>query len=185
MKMTQLISILAAAGLVAGCSSTRNQTQNDQSTNPSNNGTPSTSMNTQGNINEPSGSQANAADTNQIQTSPEFDHAQSMRGSEVTFDQLPQAAQNAVRQQIGNQDIDKIKQETKQGQVAYKVELQKNDWYTMRPTLTVAADGSILGESHLKGITEAAGAQTPQSQSTSSMGSEANPNGTSTNSYSK
>ena len=67
----------------------------------------------------------------------------------VTIDQLPQAAQVTIRNQIGDDQIVKIKQETRDGQTAYRVELQRKDWHSERPTLVVAADGSILKERHM------------------------------------
>ena len=174
MKTIQLISMVAAAGLIAGCSSTGSQSGNYTTTpNPPNGPSVDMSRNTDGtagnsayNFNQgsynPPGAPGNEGKSDEAKT-------------DVTIDQLPQAAQQSIRNQVGDQQIAKIKQETKDGQTAYRVELQRKDWYSMRPSLLVAADGAILKESHLQKINEAAGSQTPQSSS--SMGSQANPSG--------
>jgi hypothetical protein len=95
----------------------------------------------------------------------------------LALEQLPAAAQTTIRNQVGDQQIVSIRPETKDGETAYKVELQKKSWHAMKPSLIVAADGSLLKESHMPGpaINEAAGAQAPRG--TESMGSQANPSG--------
>jgi len=67
--------------------------------------------------------------------------------SAMTINQLPPAAQTSVRNEIGSQPISCIKQETKDGQTAYKVELERQGMSPMRESVTVAADGSIIKES--------------------------------------
>lgn len=113
MKKIQILSVLAAAGLVAGCSSMGNKE------------TSTTAM---------------------------------------TLDQLPQAAQTTVRNEVGDTQIYSIKQESKDGQTAYKVEVDRRGFYPMRPSLIVAQDGSILKESRdlanrHSTVNEAAGAE--------------------------
>ena len=82
----------------------------------------------------------------------------------MTLDQLPPAAQQTVRNEVGDTQIYSIKQCDKDGQTAYKVEVQRNGFSLMKPTLVVAQDGSIIKESRdladrRAKVNEAAGAQ--------------------------
>ncbi|HWD18750.1 MAG TPA: hypothetical protein VHB20_05680 [Verrucomicrobiae bacterium] len=189
MKTIQFIAVAAAAGLMAGCS-----TNDHRSVSSNDHATPGTSMNAAGGAtSEPVGqtdmagspgasvnnpNQASYSSYNSSSTMPDTAAALSSERSQLSFDQLPASVQSTIRNQIGDQQITKIKQETKDGQTAYKIEFQRKDWYSMRPTITVAADGSILKESHLKKNYEAAGAQAPENQSgANSIGSQANPSG--------
>jgi hypothetical protein len=86
----------------------------------------------------------------------------------VAFEQLPQPAQQAVRNEVGSRRINRIDQDIKNGQVAYRVEVQKGAGWTSwsNPTLWVTPSGSILKEStslssRNQQVTEPAGAQTP------------------------
>jgi hypothetical protein len=139
MKKIQLLSLAAAAGLLAGCATSHEG---------ENNGT-----------------------------------------SAMTINQLPPAAQTTVRNEIGDQQIFSIKEENKEGQTAYKVEVDHRSADMMRDSLVVAADGSILKESrHLASLhnkmSEPAGSQnnadqtTPTSSPSSTQApTEANPSG--------
>jgi len=82
--------------------------------------------------------------------------------SSLTFRDLPQAVQSAVRGQIGDQQIRAIKTETNEGETEYKIQLERRSGSLFRPMLLVAANGLILKESHMgKTIHEAAGAEAP------------------------
>ena len=75
--------------------------------------------------------------------------------SEMDFSQLPQPVQAAIRQEAQNVPIDKIIRETKRGDTVYKVELKRGDGRVFHGSIVIAADGTVLKESHLG---EAAGA---------------------------
>ncbi|HZM03212.1 MAG TPA: hypothetical protein VFC44_09325 [Candidatus Saccharimonadales bacterium] len=128
MKNIQILSLAAAAGLLAGCASYQ-------------------------------------------------DHSES---SAMTINQLPPAAQTTVRNEIGSQPISCIKQETKDGQTAYKVELQRQGMSPMHESLVVAADGSILKESRKLAssraqMNEPAGAETDEIRTPSASSPAASP----------
>ena len=142
-KTIQILSLAASAALIAGCSSN----EYTQTPTPPNGTSVDMSRNSDGTAGN------TAYNFNQGSYTPKQD---------VTLDQLPQAAQITVRNQIGDDQIVKIKEVTRDGQTAYRVELQRKDWHSERPALVVAADGSILKESHLKTIDEPAGAQAPE-----------------------
>lgn len=172
-KTILLVSLATAAGVIVGCSSSSRESSSYDNSNPA----PGTSYNSNptsagsssdtaayNNGNAAGANQTAANDTTPSSATPEKSGFLGMGGKDVTIDQLPQAAQTTIRNQIGDQQIAKIREETKDGQTAYKVELQKKNWHSMRPDLIVAADGSILKESHMEKVNEAAGAQTPQGQ---------------------
>jgi hypothetical protein len=157
MKTVGIISMAAAAGLIVGCASNQYTT----TPTPPNGTSVDMSRNTDGTAGN------SAYNFNQGTYSPPGSPGNEVK-SELSLDQLPQAAQTTIRNQIGNESIAKIKQETKDGQTAYRVELQRQDWYGARPSLLVAEDGAILKESHMQKINEAAGAEAPQSSSSAS-----------------
>lgn len=107
----------------------------------------------------------------------------------LTLDQLPRAAQSSIRNEIGSKQISSITEESKNGETAYKVEVQRPDFYSMRPSLIVGSDGAVLKESRSlssRHVNEAAGAENseanakwPSSSPDSTQApSEANPSGT-------
>lgn len=192
-KIIQLVSLAAAAGVIVGCSSENGRSSSYNGNNPSaasdtstasasgqnmnyaNGGTiTSSSGNTMATGNEGTGYQLNnpadqaAANVNHAEAEGHFSH------TKLTIDQLPQAAQTTIRGQIGDQQVTSITEETKDGQTCYKVELPRKSWFSLRPQLTVGADGSLVAESHMKNIYEAAGAD---NSGTNSVGSQANPSG--------
>jgi len=120
MKIVTLISLAAAAGMVAGCSSDEYANSNTAGPYGYNYG----------------------GDTKYV----------------LTLDQLPQPAQIAILAQINGQPIARIRQEIREGKTVYRVDLQRADWATGRPSLVVAADGALLSESGMP-IYEAAGAE--------------------------
>ena len=160
MKNTiQILSLAAAAALIAGCSSPSNQYP--QTPVPPNGTSVDMSRNTDGTAGN------SAYNFNQGSYTPK---------QEVTLDQLPQPSQTTIRNQIGNVQIENIKQETKDGEVVYRVELQRKNWHSGRPNLVVAADGSLLKESHMKTINESAGAEAAPTPESSALGSTPNNN---------
>jgi len=173
-KTILMVSLATAAGVIVGCSSSSRESSSYNNSNPA----PGTSYNSSGAAgttsdtaynNANSANQASAANQTTSASSDTSGSSHSgflgMGGNDVTIDQLPQAAQTTIRNQIGDQQIAKIREETKDGQTAYKVELQKKNWHSARPDLIVSADGSIIKESHMEKVNEAAGAQSPQNQS--------------------
>src|SRR5580698_8296715 len=97
MKNTiQILSLTAAAALIAGCSSTSNQYS--QSPTPPNGTSVDMSRNSDGTA-------GNSAYN--------FNQGTYSQKTEVTIDQLPQPAQTTIRNQIGSDQIAKIKQESK------------------------------------------------------------------------
>jgi hypothetical protein len=109
--------------------------------------------------------------------------------SAMTINQLPPSAQTTVRNEVGDEQISSIKEENKEGQTAYRIELDHRNVDMMRDYIVVAADGSILKESrHLASthnkMTEPAGSQNNADQTTPTASpnstqapAEANPNG--------
>jgi len=89
----------------------------------------------------------------------------------LTLDQLPQPAQIAILQTIAGEPIERIKQENRDGQTVYRVEMQRTDWHSPHPTLLVAADGTFIRESHLP-IYEAAGADNSNQARLGALGCE-------------
>jgi hypothetical protein len=149
-KTIQVLSLAASAALIVGCSSN----EYTQTPTPPNGTSVDMSRNSDGTAGN---------------TAYNFNQGSYTPKPEVTLDQLPQAAQITIRNQIGDDQIVKIKEVSKDGQTAYRVELQRKDWHSERPTLVVAADGSILKESHMRTINEAAGAQAPESSALDSI----------------
>ena len=183
-KTMQLVSLAAAASVFVGCSSNRGESSaNNNPSSPA----AGTSYNTSGGNTSDTATTASGAQNENTASSSGSSGFLGIGGKDVTIDQLPTAAQQTIRNTIGDQQIAKIRQETKDGQTAYKVELQKKGFFAMRPDLIVAADGSIIKESHMEKVNEAAGAQNPQSQqgqpNSQLNQSEAQPN-SSTNSVS-
>jgi hypothetical protein len=181
-KTILLVSLATAAGVMVGCS-TSSKESSDSNSNPApgtsyNSNPTSGGANSDTTYNGASGSQAGASQSASDQTASSQTASSSsssgssgflgMGGKDVTFDQLPQAAQTTIRNQIGDQQVAKIREETKDGQTAYKIELQKKNWHSLRPDLIVAADGSIIKESHMEKVNEAAGAQAPGSSAAGS-----------------
>ena len=81
---------------------------------------------------------------------------------QISFNQLPTAAQTTVRNEVGDKPIARVDEDTKYGQPAYRVEVESPG---PNPKLWVAPDGSIIKESRRlvsqRPINEAAGAQAP------------------------
>src|SRR4051812_47330011 len=70
---------------------------------------------------------------------------ENFQGAErISFNQMTPAAQNTVRNEVGNQPITAITRENKYGDPSYRVEVARP---TINPSLWVAADGSIIKES--------------------------------------
>jgi hypothetical protein len=67
---------------------------------------------------------------------------------------LPQPVKSTVHRYTDDNSIHTIKEETKKGQTAYKIKLNRPSGSLFHPTLIVAADGSVLSESHMGNITE-------------------------------
>jgi hypothetical protein len=92
-------------------------------------------------------------------------HEQMGGAQPIAFNQMPPAAQATVRNEIGNQPINRITQESKYGQTAYRVEVERKG---PNPSLWVATDGSIIKESRRlvgsRNMYEAAGAENTRSQ---------------------
>jgi hypothetical protein len=66
------------------------------------------------------------------------------------FNQLPEAVQTTVRSEIGDQTIamiTDIKQETKRGQTAYLIKVERKGLYPEHGKIVVSDDGRILKES--------------------------------------
>lgn len=80
---------------------------------------------------------------------------------QVSFNQLPQAAQTTVRNEIGDKPIARVDEDTRYGEPAYRVEVEAPG---LNPAIWVAPDGSIIKESRRlvsqRPMSEAAGAQT-------------------------
>jgi hypothetical protein len=81
----------------------------------------------------------------------------------VKFDQMPQAAQATVRNEVGDRTIKRITEETKYGRPTYRVEVEE-PW--INSALWVAPNGAVVKESsrlvaqrQVRTVNEAAGAQ--------------------------
>jgi|GEM_PF-3201161 len=175
-RVIQWASLAAAAGVIVGCSSTRSdQGQAYDNSTPTSSSIASSANEGQANMNYEnggivSGGPATGNPGTGYQLNNPANHVPMTQSEEgvfthanLTLDQLPAAARTTIRNQVGDQQITSIQPVTKDGESAYKVELQKKAWYSMKPSLIVSADGSLLKESHLPGpsINEAAGAQAP------------------------
>jgi hypothetical protein len=71
-------------------------------------------------------------------------HANYGASEQISFNQLPRAAQATVRNEVGNQPISLITKEYKYGETSYRIEVEHKG---LNPTLWVAQDGSIIKES--------------------------------------
>ncbi len=183
-RKIQWVCLAAAASVMAGCSSENQSAQGYDNATPTSSSIASSANAGQANMNfENGGIVTGGPATGTVGTGYQLDNPANQVPSSsanegvftranLSLDQLPAAAQTTIRNQVGGQQITSIQSVTKDGEPAYKVELQKKSWFSMKPSLIVSADGSLLKESHLPGpaINEAAGAQAPQ-------GSEANPSG--------
>ena len=66
----------------------------------------------------------------------------------LTLDQLPPAAQTTVRREAGARRVVKIKRETRDNEVFYKVELTRDgSWF--HGIVVVTPDGTLIRESHV------------------------------------
>lgn len=66
------------------------------------------------------------------------------------FNQLPDAVQTTVRSEIGDQNIamiTEVKQETKRGQTAYLISVDRKGLYPKQGKILVSDDGRILKKS--------------------------------------
>lgn len=146
MKNIRLISCGAALGILAACSTVLPALAdpNDGNAQPTTSANSATTQGTTDQSGNPSMATASSAT--------------------LSFQDLPQAVQNTVRGQIGDQQIREVKQETKDGQTAFKIELVQRAGWLFHPTLIVAANGAILKESHMAKVNEAAGANTTPQQ---------------------
>lgn len=87
----------------------------------------------------------------------------------VAFEDLPQPAQQTIRNEIGNRQITKIDQDVKNGQTAYRVQVEKTGGVATAPVLWVTPTGAVLKKSSSlqaeKGIVnEPAGAEAPPAE---------------------
>jgi hypothetical protein len=167
MKIARIFLASAAVGLIVGCSSTGNSRQYTQTPTPPSNASADLNHNVDGSLGNPTLTYNEGAYNPPGTPGTEHRHV-------LSIADLPQPAQTTIRNQIGAEPIAKIKQESKDGQTSYRVELPRPHWYSERPSLLVAGDGSLLKESHMKNINEAAGAQTPQPLTNDISGSSVN-----------
>ena len=80
--------------------------------------------------------------------------AESQLGMGTQFKDMPMAAQNTVKQQIGNSQILDIDKESRSGRAVYEVTYESSPGIEKK--MHVASDGSLLGDRQA-GIREAAG----------------------------
>jgi hypothetical protein len=132
MKVATWFSLMAAAGLMAGCSS---EPVNNNMTGAT---APDLTMSA------PFSSDAAGAENPGV---PPLSDAYLPLG--LTLDQLPPAAQATIRQQARDRIIFRIRRESRDGKNVYKVELKRQGWDLFHGTLIVAADGTVVKEAHI------------------------------------